>query len=96
VFLGPANCYLPVSTIYLDDLEEFGMNKWCGELLAVEEFNTEQSLRKIAPMNFLRPGRIFRNAKWIDHMFSLHVFDHPVRSTIRTAGKPAVLTNPFL
>ncbi|MEO7361693.1 MAG: hypothetical protein ABI120_15285, partial [Gemmatimonadaceae bacterium] len=96
VFMGPADCYLPVTTLYLDDLEEFGMNKWAGELLAVEEFNQEQALRKIAPMNFLRPSRVFRRAKWIDHMFSLHVFDHPIRSTIRDASKPVVLTNPYL
>ena len=96
VFMGAPDCYLPVTTLYLDDLEEFGMNKWAGELLAVEEFNQEQALRKIAPMNFLRPSRVFRRAKWIDHMFSLHVFDHPIRSTIRGASKPVVLTNPYL
>ena len=96
VFLGPPECYLPVTTVYLDDVEFSGMNKWCGELLAIEEFNAEQTHRKIAPMNFLRPGRIFRNAKWIDHMFSLHVLDHPVRSTVRSAGSPAIIANPYL
>lgn len=96
VFTGAPNCYLPVTTVYLDDLEEYGMNKWCGELLAVEEFNAEHTLRKIAPTNFLRPRRIFRNAKWIEHMFSLHVFDHPVRSTIAGRTKAAILTNPYL
>ena len=96
VFLGPAECYLPVTTVYLDDIEFSGMNRWCGELLAVEEFNAEQKHRKIAPMNFLRPGRIFRNAKWIDHMFSMHVLDHSARSTIRAAGGPAIITNPYL
>lgn len=96
VFLGPPESYLPVTTVYLDDVEQYGMCKFAGELLAVEEFNEENKLRKITPMNFLRPGRIFRNAKWIDHMFSLHVFDHPIRSTIRAAGKPAILTNPYL
>ena len=80
----------------LGDVEQYGMSKFAGELLAVEEFNDENALRKITPMNFLRPGRIFRRAKWIDHMFSLHVFDHPIRSTIRSASKPVVLTNPYL
>jgi hypothetical protein len=96
VFMGPANCYLPVTSVYLDDLEEQGMNPWAGELLAINEFNDEQRLRKITPANFLRPGRIFRNAKWIDHMFSLHVFDHPLRSTARVGGKPVKLDNPYL
>ena len=96
VFLGPPECYLPVTTVYLDDVELSGMNKWCGELLAVEEFNAENELRKIGPTNFLRPGRIFRNAKWIDHMFSLHVLDHPARSPGYGERTPAVLSNPYL
>jgi len=72
------------------------VNPWCGELLAVNEFNAAQPLRKVSPLNFLRQRRIFRNAKWIDHMFALHVFDHPVRSSARVSGRPVRLDNPYL
>lgn len=96
IFLGPPTCYLPITPVYLDDVEEEGVNPWCGELLAVNEFNAEQPLRKITPLNFLRQRRIFRNAKWIDHMFALHVFDHPVRSSARTSERPVRLDNPYL
>ena len=95
VFLGPPTCYLPVMTVYLDDVEQQGMNQWCGELLAVREFSMEQPLRKIEPSNFLRQRRVFRNPKWIDHMYTLHVLDHPVRSTARE-GYGLNLENPYL
>lgn len=96
VLLGSPDCYLPVTPIYLDDVEEVGMNRWAGELLAVDEFNAENALRKIAPLNFLRQRRIFRNAKWIEHMFALHVFDHPIRSSARVQQRPVQLPSPYL
>ena len=93
---GPPERYLPITLVYLDDVEEEGVNPWCGELLAVAEFNVGQPLRKVTPFNFLRQRRIFRNAKWIDHMFALHVLDHPVRSQVRRPGAPVRLDNPYL
>jgi hypothetical protein len=53
-------------------------------------------LRKLSPYNFLRPTRLFRNAKWIDHMFALHVLDHPVRNEARRLAVPVRLDNPYL
>ena len=96
IFCGPPTCYLPITPVYLDDVEEEGMNPWCGEMLAVNEFNAQQRLRKISPLNFLRQRRIFRNAKWIDHMYALHVFDHPTRSRARAPERAVRLDNPYL
>lgn len=96
LFDGAPTSYLPITLVYLDDVEEEGVNPWAGELLAVHEFNATHPLRKISAYNFLRQRRIFRNAKWIDHMYALHVFDHPTRSSPRRASRPAVLENPYL
>ncbi len=93
---GAPDCYLPRTQVYLDDVEHPSHNSWCGERLAVYEFNDSHELRKIEQHAFLRGYRIFRNARWIDHMFTLHVLDHPSRTTLVQARQPTVLTNPYL
>jgi hypothetical protein len=79
VLLGPPDSYLPVTLLYLDDVMRPSHNSWCGELLAVAEFNSGQTLRKIEPMRFLRSTRLFKAPPWIDQMYALHVLDHPAR-----------------
>jgi hypothetical protein len=93
---GAAEHYLPRTLIYLDDLEHPSHNSWCGERLAVAEFNEKHAARKIEQHAFLRSYRIFRNARWIDHMFTLHVLDHPSRTTLRQHRQSTILTNPYL
>lgn len=96
VLKGNANQYLPRVQIYLDDLEHPSHNSWCGELLAVHEFNHQNNFRKIEQHAFLRSYRIFRKARWIDHMFTLHVLDHASRTTLFQERPSTVLTNPYL
>jgi hypothetical protein len=92
-----AEKYLPLIVIYLDDVAFDGHNEWCGELLAVAEFNADHPRRKIGKYNFLRNTRIFKNPTWIDHMYALHVLDHPWREpSRRPSSRPAVLENPYL
>lgn len=90
--------YLPLVPIYLDDVAFPGHNEWCGELLAIKEFNSDCELRKIGKYNFLRNNRVFKNPAWIDHMYALQVLDHPARQP--GLGGPArqriVLDNPYL
>ena len=93
---GAPEAYLPVVSVYLDDIAEFGANPWTGEELAVNEFNAEQPWRKIAPFNFLRTRRIFKNAQWIGQMFAAHIHDHPRRSTANKRAKTLVLGNEYL
>lgn len=93
---GAAEQYLPRTLIYLDDLEHPSHNSWCGERLAVNEFNERHDMRKIEQHAFLRSYRIFRNARWIDHMFTLHVLDHPSRTTLKQDRQSTILTNPYL
>lgn len=79
VLLGPSTKYLPTVSVYLDDIGVETANPWCGELLAVEEFNGENELRKIAPFSFLSHRRLFKNVDWIDQMYTAHIFDHETR-----------------
>lgn len=95
LFDGRPKQYLPRTLVYLDDLEYPSHNSWCGERGAVLAFNEGHELRKIEQHPFLRGYRIFRNARWIDHMFTLHVLDHPTRNALVQNRAPVVLTNPY-
>jgi hypothetical protein len=79
IFDGRADWYLPVTTVYFDDIWFEQHNPWCGERLAIREFNERHDLRKIAPFTELRGKRLFKNARWIDQTFTVHVLDHPAR-----------------
>ena len=93
---GDAMNYLPVSYIYLDDLEDSAHNSNCGELLAVKEINDNIFPRIVERHQFLRPYRIMKNAKWIDHIFTYHVVDHPSRSSIDNSVANINLDNGYL
>ena len=93
---GAPGQYLPRVPVYLDDLEHPSHNSWCGERGAVREFNQAHEMRKIEQHAFGRSYRIFRNARWIDHMFTLHVLDHPTRTALARSRDTTVLTNPYL
>ena len=96
VLRGLPEQYLPRVLVYLDDLEDESHNSYCGELLAVNEFNSDQTMRKIERHHFLRSYRIFKNARWIDHIFVCHVLDHATRNLLRQGRAAAVLANPYL
>lgn len=88
---------LPVMPLYLDDVGHESHNPWCGELLAVNEFNAAHRWRKIAPYTGLRNNRIMKHAFWIDQMYALHVLDHPTRTVKPERNREAhLLTNPYL
>ena len=96
ILSGPPSKYLPKVAVYLDDLEDESHNSYCGELLAVREFTDSHEFRKIEKHAFLRSYRIFRNARWIDHIFTAHILDHPTRSTLRQSRQSVTLSNPYL
>ena len=79
---------LPCTPVSFDDVLKENHNPWAGELLAINEFNASNPVRKIAPYTNLRGSRIMKNASWLNQMFALHVLDHPKRSVENT--KPAV------
>ena len=88
--------FLPRVIIYLDDLEDLCHNSCCGELAAVIEFSESNLLRPIEKHNFLRGYRLFKNARWIDHIFQCHILDHPIRNNLTPSRHQTVLTNPYL
>jgi hypothetical protein len=84
--------YLPPPILYLDDIVLPSHSHFSGKLLAVEEFNAAHQHRKIDQHRFLRSQRIFKQARWIDQIFLLHVFGHPVMSTARS--RPRKMYSP--
>jgi len=88
--------YLPISIIYLDDINLESHNSYCGELLAIQEFNAENKFRKIEHDRFLENSRLFKRANWIKHIYQFHVLDHPIRCGIGKTGKKKILKNPYL
>ena len=97
ILLGEPEKYLPMTLVYLDDIGVTSSNPWVGELLAVNEFNAENTERKIHPYPFLRTQRIFKQTRWIEQIFLMHTLDHPWRSAKTERRKAAyVLENPYL
>lgn len=89
--------FLPRCTIYLDDLEDMSHNSRCGEQAAIAEFAAANLMRPIEKHPFLSGYRIFRNARWIEHIYQCHILDHPVRNLLDGGGrKKIVLANPYL
>jgi len=96
ILKGAPEHYLPVVPVYLDDIGVDGSNPWTGELLAVDEFNRENALRKVAPFTLLRSRRIFKNTQWIDRMFAGHIHDHALRSAAHQQVSQRILPNEYI
>jgi len=91
--------YLPSVPVYLDDIQDPDDNEYCGELLAVKEFNAGNDRRKITIMNCLPYWRIFKNSVWLKQVYYAHILDHEYRSLAFNAKRrtsKTVLTNPHL
>jgi hypothetical protein len=86
LFEGPAACYLPFLPVYFDDVGFPSANNWCGERLAIREFNETHDMRKIEHDRFLRYRRVYKDSDWLDRMYQLHVLDHAARQPA-TAGR---------
>ena len=96
LLLAQPNLFLPLAYLYFDDITLPNHNSYCGELLAIREFNEEQSLRKIEYHKFLENSRIFRKAKWIKQIYFLHVLDHPTRNDFSVRETKQYIANPYL
>ena len=96
IFDGPSDLYLPMVVMYFDDVRRELHNRYCGELLAIDEFNSRNDLRKITKLNFLNKRRIFRNATWIEQMYLCHIFDHAIRKNALKANRGLILQNPYI
>jgi hypothetical protein len=88
--------YLPQVHMYADDVSGEPMNPWCGELLAISEFNAANALRKIAPYKSLPYYRPCKHGAWLERMFIVHVLDSVYRSPSYRRGYVKAETNPYL
>ena len=82
-----------------DDVYDIDDNDFCGELLAIKEFNNKNTLRKITKATMLNQKRIFRRSPWTHQIYLTHIFDHKARSIeyIRERkSKVSILENPFI
>lgn len=95
VLTGPASTCLPTVVVFLDDILFDEHNSWCGELLAVGEFNQANKFRKIERPSFIQSTRVFKNAPWLKQIYFCHVLDHNRRQVIATKREVAVLENPY-
>ena len=73
------SCLLPATPIYVDDgYINIMQNDYCGEGLAINEFNQTMPLRKIL-QKIVRTDRFPK--PWHHVIHFCHVFDHPVRTS---------------
>ena len=97
VFTYKQSAYLSKTVVYLDDVNNTDHNDYCGELLAVNEFNIRDIPRKIVKMAQLRNYRFFKNALWLDQMYYMHVLDSDYRNPRNWRDKGiAKIYNPYL
>ena len=57
---GPPELYLPIVPVYLDDIASYACSDWTGEMLAVNEFNDEQAMRRLRRSRCCGPGGFSR------------------------------------
>ncbi len=93
IFSGKAEQYLPLTTVYLDDVWCERHNSACGERLALAEHNRDHPLRLIERHPFFEQSRIFRRARWLAQMYFCHVLDHPQRAEVRESSEKRRLEN---
>ena len=96
VFKGPATLYLPLATVYADDVALPTHNSKAGELLALKEFNDTMPTRQIEPHDCFETWRIFRRPDWLKQIRFLHVMDHPKRAVVTSSETKRYLENPYL
>lgn len=84
---GDPELYLPVTFVYFDDVGFPSANDWCGERLAIREFNETHAMRKIQLDRFLKYRRVYKDSDWLDRLYKLHVLDHPLRQPARAARR---------
>jgi hypothetical protein len=80
LFEMSAENYLPALPVYVDNINTIlSYNQWCGEALALAEFNQSHNHRKF----------VENHRSWgIDNLYTFHVFDHPFRLGLKTPPNP--------
>ena len=87
---------MPLTYIYFDDVALIQNNSYCGELLAIKEYNERNNLRLIEYHQCFEKYRIFKKALWTKQLYFLHVLDHPKRYSLESDGSPRIIENPYI
>ena len=90
LFQADHRLLLPRVLSYFDDIFGYSYNDFCGERLAIREFNEGGEARKISPVRGLRyflPRSTFHDL-WPDGMHFAHLFDHPLYGVLDSTAKP--------
>jgi hypothetical protein len=90
LFRADHRLLLPRVLSYFDDIFGYSYNDYCGERLAIREFNEMGAARKLAPVRGLRyflPRSTFHDL-WPDGMYFAHLFDHPLYGVLDSSAKP--------
>ena len=90
-----AKFYLPTVLVYADDTSGESMNPWCGEMLAMSEFNGRHAHRKICQYKSLPYYRPCKHGVWLERMYTAHILDSRYRSGQFTRTAAALLANPY-
>lgn len=97
IFKLEASKYLSKVTLHLDDMRDTDHNEYCGELLAIREFNDLNLPRKICKMNQLRTKRVFKNASYLGRMYYVHIFDNKARQVSSWKNEEKIIfSNPYI
>ena len=95
VLKSDADKYLPFVPMYFDDVNDMSHNEYCGELLAIKEFNQDTNeMRKITKLSQLKIWRFFKHSFWLDRMYMAHIFDSKYRAPKKRGN--IILDNPYL
>ena len=86
----PLIAYSVAAGLHFDDVwSEWGYNRFAGELLAIDEINTEYKTRKIDSDRYIDHWHN-GNKPWHAAMYQLQVFDHPDRYKTLRSGTQVI------
>lgn len=85
--------YLPRIISYFDNTFGHTFNDFCGERLAIREFNECNDTRKVCAIhglrNFIESCPV--SDLWPDGLYFAHLFDHPLYVALDSISKPVVM-----
>ena len=92
LFNANSNFYLPYVFCYFYEAGgRHHFTRFTGELLAIEEFNNSNKLRKIdIDRGVWNEHKLIPNQIWYDRCFILHLFDHKLRKNYRIGKKKII------
>lgn len=90
LFRSDVELFTPRFPIYFDDVyTRWEYNRYCGELLAIEEFNSENSTRKIDVDRSIEYWHRERRS-WHAGVYTFQILDHP-RRNLSDRHEPEIL-----